>query len=77
MRHYATPSPFTATGAKGLGEGNTMSAPAALANAVADALGRDDLELPLTPPRVWDAVHERLRGTAPLSPPRPGADGPR
>jgi 2-furoyl-CoA dehydrogenase large subunit len=51
--HRSTPSPFTALGAKGLGEGNTMSAPAAIANAVADAIGRDDVELPLTPPRVW------------------------
>jgi 2-furoyl-CoA dehydrogenase large subunit len=51
--HRETPSPFTPLGAKGLGEGNTMSAPAAIANAVADALGRDDVELPLTPPRVW------------------------
>ena len=49
-RHRETPSPFTPLGAKGLGEGNTMSAPAAIANAVADALGRDDVELPLTPP---------------------------
>ena len=48
--HRETPSPFTPLGAKGLGEGNTMSAPAAIANAVADALGRDDVELPLTPP---------------------------
>ncbi len=40
---------------RALGEGNTMSAPAAIANAVADALGRDDVELPLTPPRVWAA----------------------
>jgi 2-furoyl-CoA dehydrogenase large subunit len=54
--HRSTPSPFTPLGAKGLGEGNTMSAPAALANAVADALGRDDLELPLTPPRVWELL---------------------
>jgi len=54
--HRPSPSPFTALGAKGLGEGNTMSAPAALANAVADALGRDDLELPLTPPRVWELL---------------------
>jgi 2-furoyl-CoA dehydrogenase large subunit len=53
-----TPSPFTPLGAKGLGEGNTMSAPAALANAVADALGRDDVELPLTPPRVWALLPE-------------------
>jgi 2-furoyl-CoA dehydrogenase large subunit len=54
--HRSSPSPFTALGAKGLGEGNTMSAPAAIANAVADALGRDDLELPLTPPRVWELL---------------------
>jgi 2-furoyl-CoA dehydrogenase large subunit len=54
--HRSTPSPFTPLGAKGLGEGNTMSAPAALANAVADAIGRDDLELPLTPPRVWELL---------------------
>ncbi len=54
--HLETPSPFTALGAKGLGEGNTMSVPAAIANAVADALGIDHVELPLTPPRVWDLL---------------------
>jgi 2-furoyl-CoA dehydrogenase large subunit len=54
--HRETPSPFTPLGAKGLGEGNTMSAPAALANAVADALGLDDVTLPLTPPRVWELL---------------------
>jgi 2-furoyl-CoA dehydrogenase large subunit len=48
-----SPSPVTPTGAKGLGEGTTMSAPAAVANAVADALGVEDVELPLTPARVW------------------------
>jgi 2-furoyl-CoA dehydrogenase large subunit len=51
-----TPSPFTPLGAKGLGEGTTMSAPAAIANAVADAIGREDVELPLTPPRVWELL---------------------
>ncbi len=55
--HLSSPSPFTALGAKGLGEGNTMSAPVAIANAVADALDRDDVELPLTPPRVWALLH--------------------
>jgi 2-furoyl-CoA dehydrogenase large subunit len=54
IAHRESPSPFTPLGAKGLGEGNTMSAPAALANAVADALGVDDVELPLTPARVWE-----------------------
>src|SRR5262245_3187858 len=58
--HRESPSPFTPLGAKGLGEGNTMSAPAALANAVADALGRDDVGLPLTAPRVWALLQERV-----------------
>jgi 2-furoyl-CoA dehydrogenase large subunit len=54
--HLETPSPFTPLGAKGLGEGNSMSTPVCIANAVADALGRDvDAEaitLPLTPARM-------------------------
>jgi 2-furoyl-CoA dehydrogenase large subunit len=54
--HRETHSPFTPLGAKGLGEGPTMSVPAAIANAVADALGRDDVPLPLTPGRVWELL---------------------
>ena len=54
--HRETPSPFTPLGAKGLGEGNTMSAPAAIANAVADALGFEHVELPLTPDWVWELL---------------------
>ncbi len=50
--HMETPSPFTPLGAKGLGEGNNMSTPVCIANAVADALGRADIRLPLTPSRV-------------------------
>jgi 2-furoyl-CoA dehydrogenase large subunit len=56
IAHRSTPSPFTALGAKGLGEGNTMSAPVAIGNAVADAIGRDDVEVPLTPARVWELL---------------------
>jgi 2-furoyl-CoA dehydrogenase large subunit len=55
--HHESPSPFVPLGAKGLGEGTTMSAPAAIANAVADALGRDDVEPPFTPGRVWELLH--------------------
>jgi 2-furoyl-CoA dehydrogenase large subunit len=55
IAHRETPSPY-GLGAKGLGEGNTMSAPAAIANAVADALRTDELELPLTAPRVWEKL---------------------
>ena len=54
--HMATPSPFTPLGAKGLGEGNSMSTPAAIANAVADALGAKDIVLPLTPARVMALI---------------------
>jgi 2-furoyl-CoA dehydrogenase large subunit len=57
IAHRESPSPFLALGAKGLGEGTTMSVPAAVANAVADALGRDDVEPPFTPGRVWELLH--------------------
>lgn len=50
--HMETPSPFTPLGAKGVGEGNNMSTPVCIANAVADALGVGDIRLPLTPAKV-------------------------
>ena len=51
MDHVETPSPLTLLGAKGVGEGNAMSAPPAVGNAVADALGMgvEVRELPVTP----------------------------
>jgi 2-furoyl-CoA dehydrogenase large subunit len=52
--HCETPSPITPLGAKGVGEGNSMSTPVCLANAVADALDVADVALPLTP--SWVAV---------------------
>ncbi|TRO22447.1 xanthine dehydrogenase family protein molybdopterin-binding subunit [Ectopseudomonas mendocina] len=54
--HMETPSPFTPLGAKGVGEGNNMSTPVCIANAVADALGRSDIRLPLTPSRVRSMI---------------------
>jgi 2-furoyl-CoA dehydrogenase large subunit len=54
--HRESPTPFLPLGAKGLGEGTTMSVPAAVANAVADALGREDVEPPFTPGRVWELL---------------------
>jgi len=50
--HMETPSPFTPLGAKGLAEGNCMSVPACIANAIADALSVKDIRLPATPPRI-------------------------
>ncbi len=53
--HVVTPSPLNPLGVKGAGEGGTLPAPAAIANAVADALrplGVELTEMPLTrPPR--------------------------
>ena len=63
----ASKSPWTAFGAKGVSEGNTTSTPVCVANAVADALGRSDIRLPLRPSRVAEWLHgeERPpRGTA-------------
>jgi 2-furoyl-CoA dehydrogenase large subunit len=50
--HIESPSPLTPLGAKGVGEGNCMSTPVCIANAVADALGVADLDLPLTPAKL-------------------------
>lgn len=57
--HVSTPSPMNALGAKGLGDGSAMLAPAALANAVADALDFKEVELPLTRHRVWSMMQGR------------------
>lgn len=53
--HLETITDATITGAKGLGEGGTIGAPAAVLNAVSDALAHLDLaidEMPATPERV-------------------------
>ncbi|HEY0441089.1 MAG TPA: molybdopterin cofactor-binding domain-containing protein, partial [Xanthobacteraceae bacterium] len=50
--HVESPSPFTPLGAKGVGEGNCMSTPVCIANAVADALGVAAIDLPLKPAKL-------------------------
>jgi CO/xanthine dehydrogenase Mo-binding subunit len=52
------PAPDGPFGAKGIGEAPVVAAPAAVANAVADAAGVRMRELPMTPPRVWAALQE-------------------
>jgi aerobic carbon-monoxide dehydrogenase large subunit len=68
IMHLETPCEFTETGAKGVGEGGTMGAPAAIACAVADALAHLDIEideLPVTPDRLRAALRESQEGEAP------------
>ncbi|MFF4259858.1 xanthine dehydrogenase family protein molybdopterin-binding subunit [Streptomyces sp. NPDC001663] len=63
IHHLETPCAFTETGAKGAGEGGTIGAPAAVLNAVNDALRPTRVELdntPITP----ETVHRAL--TAPV-----------
>ncbi|OLL76070.1 Carbon monoxide dehydrogenase large chain [Pseudonocardia sp. Ae168_Ps1] len=49
IEHLETPCAFTANGAKGAGEGGTIGAPAAVLNAVNDALRGTGVELDSTP----------------------------
>ena len=58
--HLETESPSTLGGYRGMGEGGTIGAPAAVANAVADALAAMDIqinELPITPERLFRLIH--------------------
>jgi carbon-monoxide dehydrogenase large subunit len=58
------PCTHTPLGAKGCGESGTIGAPAAVVSAVLDALaplGIDDLEMPLTPERVWRVIRAAKR----------------
>ena len=59
--HMQTPSPFTPLGSKGVGEGNCMSTPVCIANAVADALGIASLDLPLTPAKIAALIPSAAR----------------
>jgi len=59
IEHLETPSPYTRFGQKGIGEGGAIAPPAAIANAVNDALAPLGVELtasPLTPRRIVEAI---------------------
>lgn len=63
IHHLETPCAFTGTGAKGAGEGGTIGAPAAVLNAVNDALRPTGVELdhtPITPETVHRALNLEL-----------------
>ena len=57
--HMETPSPYTTFGQKGIGEGGAIGPPAAIANAINDALaplGVEVSECPVTPRRLLAAI---------------------
>ena len=64
--HIQSKHPENLTGFRGIGEGATIGSPAAIANAVADALGEfgaDIRELPLTPERIFRLVEAARRSS--------------
>ena len=60
--HLETPSPLTRLGAKGCGEGSSMSLPVAIANAVADALAPDGVDI-TSLPLHGNVLHQLLHTT--------------
>jgi carbon-monoxide dehydrogenase large subunit len=65
--HMETITDASITGAKGLGEGGAIGAPAAVINAVSDALrplGVGITEMPATPSRIRDRIRLAMGGAA-------------
>lgn len=65
--HMETPSPYTQFGQKGIGEGGAIAPPAAITNAINDALkglGAEILVSPATPGRIVAAIRGAKRTRA-------------
>ncbi|WP_336067424.1 xanthine dehydrogenase family protein molybdopterin-binding subunit [Nitratireductor rhodophyticola] len=56
IHHHSTKSPSNPLGMKGCGEAGAIGTPPAVINAITDAIGNNDLQMPATPPRVWAAL---------------------
>jgi carbon-monoxide dehydrogenase large subunit len=64
LHRTETPSPTNPMGVKGVGETGAIASPAAVMNAVVDALAADgvtNIDMPATPERVWRALEEVQR----------------
>ena len=53
----STPCPSNPLGIKGCGEAGAIAAPAAVINAITDALGHEEIAMPATPQAVWRAAN--------------------
>ena len=56
--YTCTPATSNPLGAKGCGEARTIAAPAAVMNAVIDAIGTD-VQMPATAEKVWKALKKK------------------
>ena len=54
-----TPCTHNPLGVKGCGEAGAIGSPPALINAITDALGIREIEMPATPERVWRAANKK------------------
>jgi len=59
LHHLETPAPELRGGWKGVGEGGTLAPPAALGNAVGDALGIEVNEFPISLERAVAALEDK------------------
>ena len=57
--HNAVPTKLNPLGAKGAGEAGTVGALAAAMNAIVDALGTENIDMPTTSERVWRALQKK------------------
>jgi carbon-monoxide dehydrogenase large subunit len=65
LGHTYTPSPHHPIGVKGVGETGSIASTPTIYNAVIDALVPfqiEQIEMPLTPPRVWAAINQANGG---------------
>ncbi len=65
ISHLETPSPLTPGGVKGMGEGGTIGAPAAIANAVADAVRHLGVQITTLPIRPDSLLQRSARAERP------------
>jgi aerobic carbon-monoxide dehydrogenase large subunit len=59
LAHTVTPTDVNPLGVKGVGEAGTIGSTPAIAAAVADALGVDYIEMPLSPEKLWRIIHQK------------------
>ncbi len=67
LANTVTPSPLNPLGAKGIGELGTIGSTPCLVSAMLDALrplGVAQLDMPLTPERIWQAIRQAEEGRA-------------
>ena len=56
---HVTPCTHNPLGVKGCGEAGAIGSTPAVINAITDAIGTNNLEMPASPSRVWHAIHQQ------------------